>query len=373
VARPSLSRMASTIGCPRGPERTRALLEEIAAGRRGVQLRAQVLAAKRGATREQVEEAFQEACLKAARRCRGQTMGQVYTWLRMATDSNVDDMRDRLKREVLVDHSAAEFQAVDASLAPPDEVLIKREERAELDELTVAILDRLAERERKIAMLHCHGLAKKWLDEYRVAIKALADERQAVYDDIIAMSSEPQRIDILRPRVRAEESKTADGNLVDTRPAHLMSDPNGEFPIGSLNDWEEQVLDSERAQGGFLAWYRNPSRASNDSLAIAYKDGKGNWRRMCPDFIFFHGDESDVKVSLVDPHGFHLADALPKLRGLATFTEAFGEEFHRIEAVAKMKDGTLRVLDATADAVRDAIRAADDAEQLYLSSAATDY
>jgi RNA polymerase sigma factor (sigma-70 family) len=153
--------MASTIGCPRGPERTRALLEEIAAGRRGVQLRAQVLAAKRGATREQVEEAFQEACLKAARRCRGQTMGQVYTWLRMATDSNVDDMRDRLKREVLVDHSAAEFQAVDASLAPPDEVLIKREERAELDELTVAILDRLAERERKIAMLHCHGLARK--------------------------------------------------------------------------------------------------------------------------------------------------------------------------------------------------------------------
>src|SRR3954452_25049283 len=98
--------------------RTRALLEEIAGGRRGVQLRAQVLAAKRGATREQVEEAFQEACLKAARGCRGQTMGQVYTWLRMATDSGVDDMRDRLKREVLVAHSAAEFPAADASLAP---------------------------------------------------------------------------------------------------------------------------------------------------------------------------------------------------------------------------------------------------------------
>lgn len=82
--------MATTIGCPRGPERTRALLEKIAGGRRGVQLRAQVLGAKRGATREQVEEAFQEACLKAADRCRGQTMGQVYTWLRMATDSGVE-------------------------------------------------------------------------------------------------------------------------------------------------------------------------------------------------------------------------------------------------------------------------------------------
>ena len=156
-----MSGMAITIGCPPGPERTRALLEEIAGGRRGVQLRAQVLRAKRGATREQVEEAFQEACLKAADRCRGQTMGQVYTWLRMATDSGVDDMRDRLKREVLIDHSTAEFQAVDASLAPPDEVLIKREERAEIDALTVAILDRLAERERKIAVLHSHGLARK--------------------------------------------------------------------------------------------------------------------------------------------------------------------------------------------------------------------
>ncbi|MGI9097024.1 MAG: type III restriction endonuclease subunit R [Solirubrobacteraceae bacterium] len=216
-------------------------------------------------------------------------------------------------------------------------------------------------------------LAKKWLKEHRVAIKALADERRAVYDDIIAMSTEPQRIYILRPRVRAEETKTADGSLLVTKPAHLMSDPDGEFPIGSLNDWETRVLDSELGQVGFLAWYRNPSRASNDSLAIAYQDGKGNWRRMCPDFIFFHGDESDVKVSIVDPHSFHLADALPKLRGLATFTETFGEEFHRVEAVAKMKDGTLRVLDVKADAVRDAIRVADDAEQLYLSGAAADY
>jgi type III restriction enzyme len=216
-------------------------------------------------------------------------------------------------------------------------------------------------------------LAKKWLKEHRVAIKALADERQAVYDDIVAMSTEPQRIDILRPRVRAEETKAADGSLLATRQAHLMSDPSGEFPIGSLNDWETRVLDAEMGQAGFLAWYRNPSRASNDSLAIAYQDGKGNWRRMCPDFFFFHDGESDVRVSIIDPHGFHLADALPKLRGLATFTETFGQEFHRVEAVAMMRDGTLRVLDVKADAVRDAIRVADDAEKLYLSSAATDY
>ena len=160
VASPSCGGMAIDVGVPPGPERTRALLAEIAGGRRGAQLRGQVAAVKRGATREQIEEAFQEACLKAGRSCRGQTMGEVYKWLLKTTDSTVDDMRDRLKREVLVDHSAKEFQTVDPSLAPPDEVLIKREERAELDELTLAILERLDERERKVAVLHSHGLAR---------------------------------------------------------------------------------------------------------------------------------------------------------------------------------------------------------------------
>jgi hypothetical protein len=94
---------------------------------------------------------------------------------------------------------------------------------------------------------------------------------------------------------------------------------------------------------------------------------------MCPDFLFFHGTEDDVKVSIIDPHGFHLSDALPKLRGLADFTETYGDRFHRIEAVAKMKDDTLRVLDLTEANVRQAIRDADDAENLYLSGAATDY
>lgn len=159
-ASPSCGRMAINVRVPPGPQRTRALLEEIAGGRRGVQLRAQVAAAKRGATREQIEEAFQEACIKADRSCRGQTMGEVYKWLLRTTDSTVDDMRDRLKREVLVDHCAREFQTDDPGLVAPDEVLIKREERAELDAVALAILDRLDERERKIAVLHSHGFAR---------------------------------------------------------------------------------------------------------------------------------------------------------------------------------------------------------------------
>ncbi len=216
-------------------------------------------------------------------------------------------------------------------------------------------------------------LTQKWLAEYRVTVKGLSDERRAVYDDIIALSTEPQRIDILRPRVRTEETEDSDGNKVPVKLGHLMSDVDGNFPIGTLNAWETSVLESEIKQSGFLAWYRNPARASADSLAIAYKDGKGNWRRMCPDFVFFSSSGDDVKVSIVDPHGFHLGDALPKLRGLADYTAKFGGEFHRIEAVAEMRDKKLRVLDIKSLKVRQAINEADDAEALYLSDAATDY
>ena len=152
-----------------------------------------------------------------------------------------------------------------------------------------------------------------------------------------------------------------------------MSDRNGDFPIGSLNQWEMEVLDREMSRSGFQAWYRNPSRPSGDALAIAYRNAQGHWRRMCPDFVFFHDDSQNLKVSIIDPHGPHLADALPKLRGLAEFAAMFGESFHRIESVARVSDGTLRVLDLTDPDVREAVLVAEDIQDLYLGGHANDY
>jgi hypothetical protein len=77
--------MATINGHRPSAETTRALLEAIAGGRRGEQLRATVASWNRGATREQIDEAFQEACVRAARWCSGQTMGEVYVWLRTTT------------------------------------------------------------------------------------------------------------------------------------------------------------------------------------------------------------------------------------------------------------------------------------------------
>ena len=216
-------------------------------------------------------------------------------------------------------------------------------------------------------------LGHRWFGKYRVAIKELTDERRAVYDEIKGMSPDPQVIEIKRPRVRTEETADANGNKLETRTGHLMSDTERNFPIGSLNQWEIKVLDKEMGRSRFQAWYRNPPRPSSDALAIAYRNAQGHWRRMCPDFLFFHGDRENMRVSIVDPHGHHLADALPKLRGLAEFAATYGESFHRIESVVQMKDGTLRVLDLTDTDIRNAITEADDTEALYLGGWADDY
>jgi hypothetical protein len=169
--------------------------------------------------------------------------------------------------------------------------------------------------------------------------------------------------------------RDAQGNesALPTRQLHVLAAEDGTYPV-TLNGWELQVLDAEAARAGFLGWYRNPGRASKESLAVAYREAStGDWKAMRPDFLFFFATpDGKVAVDLVDPHGHHLADALPKLCGLAEFAEQFPTEFRRVESIAET-DGKLRVLDLTRDDVRHAIRQATDAKALYRSGVAADY
>ena len=134
------------------------------------------------------------------------------------------------------------------------------------------------------------------------------------------------------------------------------------------------MLDKELSRPGVTAWYRNPSRSAQDSLGIAYKDARGTWKTMRPDFVFFDqaGLDQTVRASIVDPHGHHLSDALVKLHGLAAFAAEYGDEFHRIEAVAKVGVAT-RVLDMKSEVVRTAVFNASDAQTLYVSHVAGTY
>ena len=124
---------------------------------------------------------------------------------------------------------------------------------------------------------------------------------------------------------------------------------------------------------GFKFWYRNPNRPSQDSLGVSYVEGDET-SIVRPDFLFFsESADGSVVVDIVDPHGTHLADALPKLRGLARYAETHPGVYRRIECVAKA-GGKLRVLDLTREDVRKAITVAkDDAASLYSGALASDY
>jgi hypothetical protein len=139
-----------------------------------------------------------------------------------------------------------------------------------------------------------------------------------------------------------------------------------------LNAWEVKVLESEMKRPDFRFWYRNPQQPGQSSLGVAYLSGE-QYGIVRPDFIFIAAaDDGTLVADLVDPHGLHLADALPKLRGLALYAATHKGAFRRMESVAEAL-GRLRVLDLTKATVRDAIAQAEDAASLFKGPLASDY
>jgi hypothetical protein len=218
-------------------------------------------------------------------------------------------------------------------------------------------------------------LSDDWFNKYKPKIKLLSDDRQDAYRQIVALSTTPQDVDLARPLSKFEPTTAIekDGKelALPTFADHLLCDASGQYPA-ELKGWERKVLDAEIQRNGFLFWYRNPDRPSQDSFGIAYKI-EDDTKILRPDFLFFAKDSNNkVVVDIVDPHGHHLADALPKLQGLARYASFHLHTFRRIEAVAEV-GGKLRVLDLKEKGVRDAIDDATNAITLYKSAVAGDY
>jgi hypothetical protein len=218
-------------------------------------------------------------------------------------------------------------------------------------------------------------LAKSWFDTYHEQIRALTHERQEVYRQIKGMSDEPQDVGLAKPESRweattARESDGSEKNLPNFT-HHLLCDEAGLYPVEFDSHWEKDVLTIENGRPGFVAWYRNPPRASQDSLGVAYRYAN-SYSIVRPDFLFFAKEADTTVVDIVDPHGSFLADALPKLRGLASYAETYGSHYRRIEAIDKVGE-KLRVLDLMAPEVRAAVFQAADAKGLYQSAVARDY
>lgn len=216
-------------------------------------------------------------------------------------------------------------------------------------------------------------LAKEWLNQFWPTIKTLSDDRKEAYRQIIEMSTEPQDVELVKPEAKFEPTKVRQGekeNELPTWKNHLLCDENGNYPA-ELNTWERQVLERESKRDGFKFWYRNPQQSGQSSLGIAYQEADQH-KILRPDFVFFAEQDGQVVADIIDPHGLHLADALPKLKGLAIYAQHHSSAYRRIESVAAVS-GKLRSLDLTNSEVRKEISAATDATSLFSGTAAEDY
>jgi hypothetical protein len=218
-------------------------------------------------------------------------------------------------------------------------------------------------------------LGRGWLDKYRVQIKSLPDDRQEAYRQLRAMSAEPEDIDLARPKswIVPTTVRGADGveAPIPSFEKHMLCREDGNFPV-ELNTWEVDVLAKEMARSDFLAWYRNPARAQQEALSIVYEDG-GATKLIRPDFLFFAKKPDGTTVcDIVDPHGIHLGDALPKLRGIVLYARKAASHYRRIESVAKIGD-ELRVLDLTDNEVQEAVLGGADLKQIFTGKLGSPY
>jgi len=196
------------------------------------------------------------------------------------------------------------------------------------------------------------------LDRFRVDILGSTGTRRDDFTRVQEQTTSPELVTVaLRSNERAA-TKYRDGEDLPKYSGHLYADDSGMFPV-DLNDWERRVVEAEVARPGFVAWYRNPGSATPASLRIAYQNEEGGaWSSLQPDFIIVsRRDDGSLAASIVDPHGDYLADARAKVQALAKFAERVGDRFVRIESVAKVDDGSLRVLDLADSAVRAAVLA----------------
>lgn len=216
---------------------------------------------------------------------------------------------------------------------------------------------------------------QKYLTKFAVEIKNTTGATRDAYRKVQEQTIAPEALTVELRVNEKTATKNGDGDDLPTFQGHIYSDDNDKFP-SQLNGWEATVVTTETARRSFVAWYRNPQRATPNSLRIPYQDEAGKWSSLQVDFLIVsRRDDGTLAASIVDPHGDHLADAKAKLRALADFADNYGERFLRIQSVAKADDGNLRSLDLLDDDVRKAVRSFEGGKvsALYKSEHSTLY
>ena len=138
---------------------------------------------------------------------------------------------------------------------------------------------------------------------------------------------------------------------------------------------EDYVVKAELARPRTVAFYRNPSNNSPQVFSIPYTMPSGRMS-LRPDFIFFIRDEDGViRPSIVDPHGTHLSDVVPKLKGYVDYVREFRGVFKQVVSVGTLPSGEYRSLNLLREDVQEAILSFKGAtgEELYMDKAISNH
>lgn len=147
-------------------------------------------------------------------------------------------------------------------------------------------------------------------------------------------------------------------------PKHVVNDPKTHMAWFNLYDSEDAVVMHELKRPEVICWYRNPvGKTTGQSLRIPYRIGDDR-KVLHPDFIFFERVGDSEMPAVIDPHGIHLADTMPKLKGIARYVEDFGEMFSRYWFVSDYK-GQATYLDMKDAETRAVIGTAPDVYECF--------
>lgn len=181
-------------------------------------------------------------------------------------------------------------------------------------------------------------LVRTWLSDHGIAISNLTAAERARYASVRAQAAESEEVGLALPAIVMAAVEPP----VQWWPSHIYGIQGEGFPA-RLNAWEQAVLEKEMNRATFRGWYRNPT-GGDRSLRVPYRDG--DWdKAFYPDFVVVHETATGLRPSLLDPHDYGRADALPKWRGLAKYAEKHGDLFQRIDAVIMTVDQRLVRLD----------------------------
>jgi type III restriction enzyme len=165
------------------------------------------------------------------------------------------------------------------------------------------------------------------LEQHKVAIRALPDERRQHYRHIRRQAAAPEPEPWELPD-SIEGFK--DGNTKLDR--HMYVTDAGTHAC-TLNSWERSALNDALDDPGAVGWLRNDPRKPW-SFTVPYQIGS-EFKPMYPDLLVFRRQGGGLVCDILEPHSPDFADTVAKAKGLAVFARDHGDEFGRIRLIAK--------------------------------------